>query len=119
MPPPKVIKSILKKNKKSYADNVHPSVPSEVTNDSLDTTIENNGENRKSESTSNISERSTCSKHKKPNGHAKKVHLNNDQNVSINDSRNVSNEDKLKSNFENDIAIKASDHLHTVLVDIH
>ena len=118
MPPPKVIKSILKKNKKSYAENIHPSLPPETTHDSSDTPIGNKEELMKLASAGDIADR-TRSKHKSSNGHAKKVHLNNDQNDYISDKKNMSNEENLKLNFENDSAVKLSDNVRTIQVDIH
>lgn len=118
MPPPKVIKSILKKNKKSYAENLHPSLPPETTHDSSDTPIGNKEELMKLASAGDIADR-TRSKHKSSNGHAKKVHLNNDQNDYISNKKNMNNEENLKLNFENNSAVKLSDNVRTIQVDIH
>ena len=119
MPPPKVIKSILKKNKKSSAENIHPSLPPETNYYPSNTPIGNKEELMKLAAADDLADRSSRSKHKSSNGHAKKVHLNSDQNVCINDKKNLNNEKNLKLNFENDIAVKVSDNVRTIQVDIH
>ena len=119
MPPPKVIKSILKKNKKSSAENIHPSLPPETNHYPSYTPMENKKEFMKLTSADDLADRSTRSKYKSSNGHAKKVHLNSDQNDCINDKKNLNNEKNLKLNFENDIAVKVSDNARTIQVDIH
>ena len=118
MPPPKVIKSILKKNKKSSAENIHPSLPPETNHYPSNTPIGNKEEFMKLTSADDVADR-TRSKHKSSNGHAKKVHLNSDQNDCINHKKNLNNEENLKLDFENDIAVKVSDNVRTIQVDIH
>ena len=64
-------------------------------------------------------ERNTISKQRVSNGHAKKVHLKDDETICTNDTVLVNEERVLKHNLKNEMAVKASDHVHTVEVDIH
>ena len=110
MPPPKVIKSILKKNKNSFSDSVHASVPAQVNHSTSDKILKNNDSKGKFTSKDEFVATNAHVNHEISNGHAKKVHLKDDQRVCISD-KTTRNEEKL--------AIKAKDHLHTVQVDIH
>ena len=110
MPPPKVIKSILKKNKNSFSDNVHAPGPAQVTHSTSDKILTNNDSKGKFTSKDKFVATNAHVNHDLPNGHAKKVHLKDDQSICISD-KTTKNEEKL--------AIKANDHLHTVHVDIH
>ena len=110
MPPPKVIKSILKKNKNSFSDNVHTSVPAQVTHSTSDNILTNDDTKGKFTSKDKFVASNTHTKHEISNGHAKKVHLKDDQSICISDKTTIK---------EEKLAIKAKDHLHTVQVDIH
>ena len=119
MPPPKVIKSILKKNKKRDSENAQSSIAPQVSTNSSDRKLRNNEEKDKVSEKHKLQERYSSSKQIISNGHAKKVHLKDDETICTNDTVLVNEERVLKHNLKNEMAVKASDHVHTVEVDIH
>ena len=115
--PSKTIKSILKKNKNYTADNnYHDSILRQtVHNASQD--IGTNAKQKMGKD--GLPQKSTSQNQHMANGHVKKVHLNSNHDVCNNDSNAEKEHEQFNSALQNGIASKASEHLHTVQVDIH
>ena len=119
LPPPKVIKSILKKNKHFALDNDYRSTSSKDIQNLSQERSSNTQYLQESVIQSNLHEDYSTVNQNISNGHVTNVHLNSDQDICINDTSRESKKEKFNKNVQNGIASKAIENLHTVQVDIH
>ena len=107
MPPPKVIKSILKKNKSSNAPHL-----SQVAKEG--SRIDKSSGEKPNENSEKVH-----SKQKHSTGSQKKLPIDNALDSSIDGEGTRVETDILNKHLQNGIASKAHKNLHTVKVDIH
>ena len=121
LPPPKVIKSILKKNKNSTPPNVQNSISSNTPMHNPPFSQNNESKDFVEHKSIKPSSKGAHLKQKLSNGqNGNKVHIEGGQNMYNNDKcDNNQKEEDIKKVRKNDVASKARKHLQTVQVDIH
>lgn len=119
LPPPKVIKSILKKKKNLPADKDHNSILRQIVHNSpVDTHVEIEKQD-KSNANNKLQNTNAHSNKNISNGHVKRVHLDNKQDICINDTNLQNEHEGFKEHLQNGVPFKPNGNLQTVQVDIH
>ena len=119
LPPPKVIKSILKKNGNRTSSNKPNSIPRQIIHDLPVDTDSDAPKQQNSILGNEMQNTNAHSTQTMSNGVVKRVHLDNKEDSCIQNT-NLKNEDKQSNKLlPNGVSFKLSKNLQTVHVDIH